>query len=223
MVNFFWKFLGNMGTRIFFNRETKISLYLFGAMHHTMIDTVAELSDGKYEQAMDILIDLVKPLSEEMLSSILFETSVLGITFKNLISKFKDIKDFPYLLDLTLSSIWGKKWTKKIFNKTKFIPASRSDEKVDTYYIRLKSCPFCYPSSLPAEKLGRHRFGKFLTLTIETMTQIIQDFFGNDLHVVAREIHCFHRGDLYGEIRVWLYPRKNLQLMDSNRYIQEIK
>ena len=70
---------------------------------------------------------------------------------------------------------------------------------------------------------GRHRFGKVLTLTIEQMLQLAQDFLENDFQVVARETKCFHQGDPYGEIQSWMYPRDKLELMDKNPYIKSIK
>ncbi len=192
-------------------------------MYQTMIDTMAELKEGDYESAMDELIELVRPSSEEILSALIFETSVWGVKLQNLITKFKSPKDFAYLQDLTLRSVFGKKWVNKIFEKAKYIPAAESEEKVDTYVIKMKSCPFCYPASIPPQKLGKHHFGKFLALTIQQMVQIIQDFFGNEYQVVTRETACFHSGDAYGEIRVWLYPSNKLALMQTNPYIQQIK
>ncbi|MHA1265782.1 MAG: hypothetical protein ACTSRS_11170 [Candidatus Helarchaeota archaeon] len=223
MVNFFWKFLTNIGTNYYYKREPKVSLYLFSAMHQTMIDTIAELSENNYEQAMDTLIELVRPLSEEILSSILFETKVLGIEWKNMIKKFIKPEDYALLLDYTLKSIWGKKWIKEMYIPTQYVTAAESDVGVDTYIIRMKSCPFCYPSTIPPERFGAHRFGKLLTLTIEQMSQLVQDFVGNDVEVVARETRCFHHGDPYGEIRVWFYPRSQPHLKNNNPYLTKIK
>lgn len=223
MVSFFWKMLGRIGAGYYYNRETKVSLPLFGAMHHVMIDTIAELSGNDYEQGMDTLVELVRPSSEEIITGIIFETKVLGVEWKSLIERFKGVKEFAFLLDLTLATVWGKKWVKKIFEKTRYLSADECDEKVDTYIIRLKKCPFCYPTSLSPERLGAHRFGKFLTLTIQQMTQIIQNFLENDFEVIARETRCFHQGDPFGELRLWLYPRDQLSLKAANPYIQQIK
>ncbi|MHA1650701.1 MAG: hypothetical protein ACTSYB_10950 [Candidatus Helarchaeota archaeon] len=224
MVGFkgFWKTLGNIGKRLFYKRETKLSLYLFSAMHHTMIDIMANFYEDNYEDAMESLIDLVKPLSEEIISELLFETSVLGVSFKKIISKFKDPKDFAYIIDMAMYSVWGGGF-KKIFSKTKYLSAIESSEKVHTYVLMMKSCPFCFLTMVSPEKFGAYRFGKLLTLTIEQIVQLSQDFLGNNFQVVAREVKCFHQGDPCGEIRIWLYPRDNLQLMESNPYLHQIK
>ncbi|MHA1278499.1 MAG: hypothetical protein ACTSQI_13595 [Candidatus Helarchaeota archaeon] len=218
----FWKILGNIGKRIYYNRETKVSLYLYGAMHHTMIEALAEAHQDNYEEAIDTLIELVKPMSEEVVSSMLFETSVMGMSLQNLIKKFRDLKDFPFFIDMTLFSVFGK-WAKKIFSQVKYIPSAQAEQGVDTFVLIMKSCPFCYPTMVPPEKLGKHRFGKVLTLTIEQMTQLALDFLDHEYQVIAREVRCFHRGDTHGEIRIWLYPRDQLALIQENEYLQRIK
>jgi len=224
MVKFlsFWRGLGNMGKRVFFRREPKVSLYLTTSMYHTMIDILADSFGGNYEEAMEVLINLTRPLSEEMISSILFGTSVLGMQLKTLLSKFKDLKDFTYFVDLSLYSFFGP-WAEKIFGKTKYIPAADSEEQVDSYILRLKSCPFCYPTMGPPEKFGMHRFGKTVALTVEQMIQLSQDFLQHDFQAIAREVRCFHQGDPYGEIRVWLYPRDKQNLIQLNDYLKKIK
>ncbi|HUX98038.1 MAG TPA: hypothetical protein VMV49_00665 [Candidatus Deferrimicrobium sp.] len=222
LFNAFWKMLGNIGKRVFNRRETKTSLYLFGAMHHTMIDTIAETCDGNYEEAMDKLIGLVAPTSEEIIYELMFGTAVMGVSFKKLANKFSNPDQYPFLLDFALYAIFGS-WCKKIFEKTRYIPASKSEENVETYVVRLKSCPFCYPTMLPPEKFGKHRFGKMIALTIAQMSQQIQTYLGRDVTVLTREVKCFHQGDPYGEIRIWLYPRDQPKLMDQNEYLQKIK
>ena len=222
MFTWFWKMLGNLGKRVYYNRETKVSMYLYGAMHQTMIETMADTQDGNFEQAMDVLIDLVKPLSEEIISDMLFETSVMGVQLKNLIKKFRAPKDFRFFEDMALYSVFGK-WYKKIFANTIYIPPERSEQGVHTYIMRLKKCPFCYTTMIPPEKFGAHRFNKVLTLTVEQMLQLSQDFLENDYHIVAREVKCFHQGDPYGEVQAWMYPRDQLELMDKNPYLKQIK
>jgi hypothetical protein len=187
-----------------------------------MIDTVAETCNGNYEEAMDKLIGLVAPTSEEIIYELMFGTAVMGVSFKKLANKFRNPDQYPYLLDFALYAIFGS-WTKKIFEKTRYIPASKSEEKVDTYILHLKSCPFCYPTMIPSGKFGKHRFGKMIALTTEQMTQQIQDYLQNEVQVVTREVKCFHQGDPYGELRIWLYPRDQLQLMEQNEYLQKIK
>jgi hypothetical protein len=218
----FWKMLGNLGKRVVYNREMKVSLYLYGAMHHTMIEAMADAHDDNYEAAIDTLIDLVKPMSEEVVSKMLFETSVMGVSLQSLIKKFRKLSDFPFFIDMALYSVFGK-WSKKIFAQTKYVPAAQAEQKVDTYVIIMKSCPFCYPTMVPPEKLGKHRFGKVTTLTIEQMTSLALQYVNQDYEVVAREVRCFHRGDTHGEIRVWLYPRDKPHLMKENEYLANIK
>lgn len=217
-----WRMLGNIGKRVFFNRAPKVSLYLTTSMYHTMIDILADSFQGNYEEAMEVLINLSRPLSEEMISDILFGTSVLGIQLKTLLSKFKDLKDFTFFIDLSLYSFFGP-WATKIFGKTQYLSATASEERVDTYVLRMKSCPFCYPTMIPPEKFGMHRFGKTVAVTIEQMVQLSQDFLEHNFQVVAREVRCFHQGDPYGEIRVWLYPRDKPDLTQFNDYLKRIK
>jgi hypothetical protein len=76
---------------------------------------------------------------------------------------------------------------------------------------------------IPPEKFGMHRFGKTVAVTIEQMVQLSQDFLEHNFQVVAREVRCFHQGDPYGEIRVWLYPRDKQNLMQFNEYLKKIK
>jgi len=222
----FWRMLGNIGKRVFFQREPKTSLYLTTSMYQIMIETLADSMGGNYEEAMEILINLSRPLSEEMISNILFGTSVMGVQLKTLLSKFKELKDFTYFVDLSLYAFFGPS-SKLIFGKVKYIPPSESEEKVDTYLLRLKSCPFCYPTMVPPEKLGAARYGKTIAVTVEQMLQLSQDFLQHNFQVVARETRCFHHGDPFGEIRVWLYPRDNPelmeQLMQQNEYLKKIK
>jgi hypothetical protein len=161
-------------------------------------------------------------LSEEMISNILFGTTIMGMQLKTLLSKFTDLKEFTYFVDLALYSFFGD-WAKKLFGPVQYIPAEASEEKVDTYMLRMKACPFCYPTMIPPEKFGAARFGKTVVVTVEQMIQLSQDFLQHDFEVVARETRCFHHGDPFGEIRVWLYPRNKLELMQENSYLRKIK
>ncbi|MFX1297155.1 MAG: hypothetical protein ACFFD2_20165 [Promethearchaeota archaeon] len=224
MVRFkgFWKRLGNLGKQKFFKKEDKVSLALYSASYSTLIDTMAKFFDNDYERAFDVSIDLITPMSGGYVSKLIYETSVLGIKINTILSKFKDLKDFKYIIDILLYSMYGSS-TKRMFDKTVYISASESAEKVNTYFIIIKACPFCHIATVPAEKLGAHRYGKFIVFTIEQMVQIILDFFKRNFQVVGREVRCFHRGDEVGEIRLWLYPRDNLTLMEENKYLQKIK
>ena len=110
-----------------------------------------------------------------------------------------------------------------MFKKTRFIPAFESPENVPTFVIEMKSCIFCSTSMVPPEKLGAHRHGRLLVLTVEQMFQLAQDYLENEYEIVGREVKCFHRGDPNGEIRIWLYPKDQLHLMESNEYLKFIK
>ena len=216
----FRKMLGGLGKRVYHWRETKESMNFLSFMYETILEEYAEIYNGDYEKAMDTLIDLVAPMSAEVITKFLFEVKVLGVSFKTLITK--DINDLPYLVETTLFAVFGN-WSKKVFKKPVLIPASQSEQHVDTIIIELTQCPFCAYTTIEPEQLGGHKYGKLLTLTIEQMVQAVEDYAGNDYQVVARETKCFLNGDLKGEIYLWLYPRDNLELMETNEYIQTIK
>jgi len=230
----FWHILGDIGKWVFFRREPKILLALNASMYVTSVLSIADALSSldsseditskreKYEDAIELWATLMRPVSEEMISNILFRTSIMGIQLKTLLSKFKDLKEFAYFINLAIYSLFGPS-SKKLVGKTKYISATESEEKVDTYIIRIKSCPYCYPTMIPSEKLGRHRWGKGFVATIEILTQLAQDFLQHNFQVIAREVMCFHQGDPYGEFRVWLYPREQLELIEVNKYLKLIK
>ena len=216
----FRKMLGGIGKRVYHWRETKESMNFLSFMYETILEEYADIFNGDYEKSMDTLIDLVAPMSAEVVSKLLFSVKVLGVEFKTLITK--DVNDLPYIVETTLFAVFGS-WSKKVFKKPVLIPAYMSDQRVDTIVIEMTQCPFCCNTMIPPEKLGAHKYGKLLVLTIEQMVQTMEDYAGNDFQVVGREIKCFHRGDPYGEIRIWYYPRDKLELMESNEFLRDIK
>ncbi len=224
MSKFFKKMLGNVGKRIYNWKAEKQSIHLFSCMVQAIVAEFADIFKGDYEKSMDTLIELVRPMSEEVIATLLLETSVMGIPLKKLITK--DTKDLPWIIVIALYAVFGK-GSEAIFKKPTLIPKEKSAEQVDTLVIELKKCPFCYSTMFPPDRFGAHRYGKLLTLTIEQMIQVIEDYMKNDFQVVARETKCFHKGDVLSnamaEIRVWLYPKQQLDLMESNIYLKQIK
>jgi len=216
----FKKLLGGLGKRIYNWRESKESINFLSYMYESIIWEYADIFDGDYEKSMDYLIELVRPMSQEVVSKLLLEVKVLGVPFKSYITK--NIEDIPYIVETALYAVFGS-WSKKVFKKPILIPAAESEEKVDTIVLEMTQCPFCCNTIIPPEKFGLHKYGKFIVLTIESMTQTMQDYAGNDFQVVGREIKCFHNGDPNGEIRLWLYPRDKPELMDANKYLTMIQ
>ncbi|HUX99816.1 MAG TPA: hypothetical protein VMV49_09700 [Candidatus Deferrimicrobium sp.] len=216
----FKKLLGGLGKRLYNWKETKESMNFLSFMYETILEEYAGIFNGDYETAMDTLIDLVRPMSEEVVSKLLTEVKVLGIPFKTFITQ--NAGDLPYIISTTLYAVFGA-WSEKVFNKPVLIPASESAQRVDTIIITLNMCPFCCNTIIPKQALGTHNYGKLLTLTIEQMVQTMEDYAGNDYMVVARELKCFLNGDSHGELQVWLYPRNQLDLMEQNPYLKSIK
>jgi hypothetical protein len=216
----FKKMLGGLGKRLYNWRETKESMNFLSFMYETILEEFTEINGGDYEKGMDKLINLVAPMSAEVISKLLFEVKVLGVPFKSFITK--NLNDLPYIIETALFAIFGS-WSTKVFKKPVLIPASESKQQVDTIIIEIMECPFCCNTMIPPEKLGAHKYGKLLCLTIEQMIQSVEDYAGNDFNVVARELKCFHTGDSHGELRLWLYPRDQPALLDSNDYLRLIK
>ena len=216
----FKKLLGGIGKRIYNWKETKESMNFLSFMYETILEEYAEILNGDYEAAMDTLIDLVKPMSQEVVSKLLTEVKVLGVPFKTFITQ--NSQDLPYIIETTLYAIFGS-WSGKVFNKPVLIPASESAQGVDTIIITLNMCPFCCNTIIPKQALGKHNYGKLLTLTVEQMLQTMEEYAGNDYLVVGRELKCFLNGDSHGELDFWLYPRDQLDLMEKNSYLKSIK
>lgn len=216
----FKRMLGGLGKRVYNWRETKESMNFLSFMYESIIWEYADIFDGDYEKAMDVLIDLIRPMSEEVVSKLLLEVKVLGVPFKSLISP--NLQDLPFVIETALYAVYGS-WSKKIFKKPVYVPPEFSPEDVPTVILEYTSCPFCCNTIIPPEKLGAHRYGKLQVITIENMIQAMQDYVGNENQVVGREIKCFLNGDDNGEIRFWLYPKDNLELMESNDYLKTIK
>ncbi|MHA1130630.1 MAG: hypothetical protein ACTSQI_06575 [Candidatus Helarchaeota archaeon] len=216
----FKKMLGGLGKRIYNWRETKESMNFLSYMYQSIVEEYADIFNGDYEKSMDTLIDLVRPMSAEVVSKLLLEVKVMGVPFKSYITK--NLEDLPYIIETALYAVYGS-WSKKMFEKPVYIPASKSEYGVDTIVLKYNQCPYCCNTMIPAEKFGKHHYGKLQVLTIEQMTQVMQDFAGNDFEVIGRETKCFHRGDDYGEIQLWLYPRSNPQLREKNELLKLIK
>ena len=216
----FKKLLGGLGKRLYHLREAKEKMNFLSYMYETIIEEYADIHNGDYANAMDHLVELIKPMSEEVISKLILDVKVAGVPFKSFITK--NLEDLPYIIETALFAIFGK-WAKKVFLKPALIPASESPEKVTTIVLLMNECPFCSYTTISPEKLGAHKYGKFLCITVEQMLQAVQDYIENKYTVVGRETKCFLSGDSQGEMRFWLYPNDNLNLMDQNRYIKEIK
>lgn len=93
-------------------RESKESMNFLSFMYETIIEEYADIYDGDYEKAMDYLIELVRPMSEQIISKMLLEVKVAGVEFKSLISK--SIDDVPYLTETLLYAVFGS-WATEVF------------------------------------------------------------------------------------------------------------
>ena len=216
----FKKLIGGIGKRIYHWRETKESMNFLSFMYETILEEYAGIFNGDYERSMDTLIELVAPMSAEVVSKLLLEVKVLGVRMKTLITK--NVEDLPYIMETALFAVFGS-WSKKVFKKPVLILDSESEQKVHTLIIELAMCPFCCNTTIPPDKLAPHKYGKLLVLTIEQMIQAIQDYAGNNYTVFGRETKCYLNGDPNGEIRIWLYPQDRLDLMDANEHLSRIK
>ncbi len=217
----FKKLLGGLGKRLYHLRESKEKMNFLSYMYETIIEEYADIHGGNYENAIDHLIELIKPMSIEVISKLLLDVKVAGVPYKSLITK--SLEDLPYLMETSLYAIFGN-WATKVFEKQPvLIPASESAEKVPTIVLLIKECPFCSYTTISPEKLGAHKYGKFLCLTTEQMLQATEDYIGNEYTVVGRETKCFLNGDDRGEMRFWFYPNDKLDLMEKNEYLKKIK
>ncbi len=216
----FKKFLGGLGKRLYHMRETKESINFLSYMYETILEEYADIFGGDYERSMDHLIELVRPMSEEVIAKLLLEVKVAGVEFKSLITT--NIDDWPYLTETVLYAVFGS-WAQKVFKKPILIYDTESFEHVHTIILKLNECPFCCNTMIPPKKLGAHKYGKLLCLTIEQMMQCIQDYAGLNFKVVGRETRCYHAGDSEGEMRIWFYPNDDLELMEKNDHLKKIK
>ncbi len=219
-VSRFKRMLGGVGKRIYNWRETKESVNFLSYMYESIIWEYADIFDGDYDKAMDTLIELIRPMTEEITTKLLLEVKVMGVPFKSLVSA--NHSDIPYIIETSLHAVWGS-FSKKMYKKAVLVPAEFSSEDVDTVILQFNSCPFCCNTVIAPENFGKHRYGRLHVLTIEGITQAVEDYVGNDVLVVGREVKCFHKGDDIGEIRLWLYPRDQLELMESNEFLKNIK
>ncbi len=216
----FKRMLGGLGKRVYNWRESKESMNFLSYMYESIIWEYADIFNGDYEKAMDTLIELIRPMSAEIVSKLLLEVKVMGVPFKSLITP--NLEDVPYIIETALYAVFGS-WSKIVFDKPIYILAEESPEQVPTYVLNVNECPFCCNTTIPAKNFGAHRYGKLLVLTVEQMNQAMMDYIGNEYQVVARETMCFHNGDPHGEIRVWLYAPDQMHLMDLNNFIKSIK
>jgi len=216
----FKKMLGGLGKRIYHWRETKESMNFLSYMYETIIQEYADIFDDDYEKSIDTLIEMVRPMTEELVSKLLTEVKVLGVPFSSFLSQ--NVNDLPFIIETVLFAIFGS-WSKSVYKKPILIPAAESKSHVDEIIIQAKQCPFCCNTMILPEKLGMQRYGKFTCLTFEQCIQQVEDYTGNDCEVVGRETQCFLQGDPIGEFRFWLYPRNRLDLKESNEYLKKLK
>lgn len=216
----FKKLLGGLGKRIYNWRETKESMNFLSYMYETIIEEYADIFHGDYEKAIDTLIELVRPMTEELISKLLTEVKILGVPFSSFLTQ--NVNDLPYIVETVLYAIFGS-WAPNVYEKPFLIPAAKSDQHVDEIVIRYTKCPFCCNTTIPPEKLGKQRYGKFTCLTFEQCIQLTQDYTSKACTVVGRETRCFLQGDTIGEMRFWIYPNDKLNLMEFNEFLKKIK
>ena len=214
----FKKLLGGLGKRIYHWRETKESMNFLSFMYETIMQEYAEIY-GDYEKSIDHLVELVKPMTEELVAKLLSEIKVMGVSASSFITQ--NVDDLPYIIETVIYAIFGS-WS-KIYSKPKLIPAAESASGVDEIIITFDKCPFCCNTMIKPEQLGAHHYGKFTVLTFEQCIQQVQDYAELDNTVVARETKCFLNGDPYGEFYFWIYPNDKLHLMEQNEVLKRIK
>lgn len=216
----FKRLIGGLGKRIYNWRETKESMNFLSYMYETIIQEYADIFNGDYGKAIDFLIEIVRPMTEELISKLLTEVKVLGVPFSDFLTQ--NVNDLPYIVETVLYAIFGS-WSKNVYEKPILIPAAQSEQHVDEIVIRYNKCSFCCNTMIPPEKLGKQRYGKFTCLTFEQCIQLAQDYAKREVKVIGRETKCFHQGDQTGEMCFWLYPKDNLQLMESNEFLKKLK
>ncbi|MHA1379660.1 MAG: hypothetical protein ACTSRG_14910 [Candidatus Helarchaeota archaeon] len=173
-------------------------------MIRNLIRRYAKLNNGDFEKAVQLFCEQIEHESEELITEMINEPIILGVSLKSIVSK--SIEDLAFFSALMFWAILGKDY-KKMWTDPELI---KDEDGTYRLVMTQKSCVICAEErELKQEDFKGANFGDILSSIFKGIAQALQDYIGNDFDVTARETKCFMRGDAYGEITLWLKPRSD--------------
>ena len=122
----------------------------------------------------------------------------------------KSLEDLEFLSDVALYVVLGPDWN-DFFEEPIYVPGEKTDDGVPQLIMRQKKCVLCTglrPGDIDQSKLRTNSYGELLASALVALLQMIQDYVGNEYEITSKETKCLMKGDGYGEITLWLKPRK---------------
>lgn len=154
----------------------------------------------KYEEYYGVEkgLEILDEIAEKAAEPVVFE---LLDRIKMFFSK--SVKDQKILIEAAFDILFGGEETRIMY-----IPPD--EEGVHRIVIRFYRCIFCAGvDDITPESLGEQSYIIPVISGARMIAQMIQDQVGNEFDVRAKETACFLRGDPYGEITVYYFPRKS--------------
>jgi len=199
-IGWFRKQLGKLGKRLIRKRYRKIDLYVLSLMELEVVRKYGELL-GDQGQGFDVLDEQFTQGAYDLFYSL---QNMLKIFFS------KSLEDLTYLYDLALYVILGDDY-KIFFDTPKLVTAEESEDGIPKLITRVKKCILCASADegdIKLDELAHRGFGEILGHAVAALMQITQDYVGNNYDVITKETKCFLRGDAYGELTMFFYPKK---------------
>ena len=168
-----------------------------------MTRTYAEINNGDFEKGLRDFCDQIEIESNYLISEMIETPILLGLSLKSIIAT--DPEDLLYIATTIFWAILGKEF-QDLWPTIEFTVEKNNSIKL---VMQESICMFCVEENeLTDEDFGGFNFGEILGSVIRGILQALEDYMGNEYVVTTKETKCFMRGDPYGEITVWLKPKR---------------
>ncbi|MHA1384994.1 MAG: hypothetical protein ACTSR3_14695 [Candidatus Helarchaeota archaeon] len=218
-IGWFRKKLGNVGKKLIRWKFRKMDLYILSLMELEVLKKYAEIL-GDQGTAFDVFNEQFQQGAYDIFYSVM---DLVKIFFS------KDLRDLLYIYDLAMYIILGNDY-KEFFAPPKFISADEAEDGIPKIIARTKKCIMCASvrgeEDIKLDELGDRGFAEILGNALTALIQLAQDSVGNPYQVVQKETKCFLRGDTYGEMTVYFYPKEeenDSEEKTENEFEEEIE
>jgi len=160
-----------------------------------------ELLNGNLQEA-------VATLKEQFASSA--RTYLQGFMGQLKLIVSTDLKDVEFMSHVSLYSILGPSY-QKFFSNIKYIPADdpNNAEKLHKFITVFPKCVMCSViRDLNMEEYKETEYGGIITYALASLLELILDYVGLHYIVSIKETRCFMRGDVVGEVVMFLHEKK---------------
>jgi hypothetical protein len=204
-LSWFRKLLIGLGKRIYYRKSEKSNVLGVNLMLRAVIRQYEAIT-GDLDSALKTFLDQVRVTADEVITNLIYEPIMLGISMGYALSR--EIDDGPFTIQALVQGMIGKAYP-KVFE---YPQLDLNPDGSGQFRIRSKgaSCIICSGvDDISEEQLKTESYGNILATLFGTIIRQAWNYLESPYEIVeAKETKCLLRGDSCSEITISFKPKE---------------